>query len=96
MDIVSNSSRQNTGYCIQLWVTGDTLRARRKAVKGIPSRRPATASPAPGRHRQGSWSARTIRSPYTAATWLPAFAWNFTVTAGFPATSDAGTAYVTS
>jgi len=96
MDIVSNSSRQNTGYCIQPGVTGDTLRARRKTVKGIPAPGPATHRPARRRHRQGSWSARTIRSPYTAATWLPAFAWNFTVTAGFPATSDAGTAYVTS
>jgi len=46
--------------------------------------------------RQGSWSFRTIRSPYTAATWLPVFAWNFTVTSGLPCTSDDGTSYVTS
>jgi len=96
MDIVSNSSRQNTGYCIQLGVTGDTLRARGKTVKGNPAREPAIDRRPPRRHRQGSWSARTIRSPYTAATWLPAFAWNFTVTAGFPCTSSGGTAYVTS
>ncbi len=83
-DIVSNFGTATQYGPAVLRVKREVKRARRRSSGAAP---PSI---------QGSWSARTIRSPYTAATWLPGLAWNFTVTAGLPCTSATGTAYVTS
>ncbi len=94
------------GYCIQLNAPNVGIlypRTGRRHSTSPPEgcqEKPDTDGRPTGRRpalvRQGSWSFRTIRSPYTAATWLPVFAWNLTVTSGLPCTSDDGTSYVTS